>query len=164
VWAFVVRHFWTTVALLGAVGEWTLACWFRGIPASWSVHLLAVAILAATNRLAAEAFERERHEEPALHTAGGGVLAAGVIAAVGAAALGLTAAGWFAATTLIALPAQAGALESPAGAIFGPPFSLLASLSVAAARLVAAWGYTFGFRPLRMPRPGLARPAPAPRP
>src|SRR5262249_6192501 len=158
VWAFVVRHFWTTVALLGAVGEWTLACWFRGIPASWSVHLLAVAILAATNRLAAEAFERERHEEPALHTVGGVVLAAGVIAAVGAAALGLTAAGWFAATTLIALPAQAGALESPAGAIFGPPFSLLASLSVAAALRAAPWGCTCGVRQLRMTRLDVAMP------
>lgn len=154
----VFRHFWTTVALLGALGEWTLACWFFGTPGWWLVHPLAVAALAAMNRLAAEAFERERHAEPVLHTAGGVVLAAGVVTAVGAAALGVTAAGWFAATTLIALPAQAGALEPPAGAIFGPPFALLASLSVAAAMLVASWGYTFGFRQLRMTRLDVAMP------
>jgi uncharacterized protein len=153
----VFRHFWTTVALLGALGEWTLACWFWGMPASWIFHPFAVAILAGMNRLAAEAFERERHEEPALHTVGGVVLAAGVVAAVGAAALGLTAAGWFVGT-LVALPAQADALESPAGAIFGPPFSLLASLSVAAAMLVASWGYAFGFRQLRLTRLDVAMP------
>src|SRR4029077_4493873 len=91
----VFRHFWTTVALLGALGEWTLACWVLGAPGSWIVHPLAVAILTAANRLAAEAFERERHAGPLLHAGGGIVLATGVIAAVGAAALGVTAAAWF---------------------------------------------------------------------
>jgi predicted MPP superfamily phosphohydrolase len=148
----VFRHFWATVALLGALGEWTLACWFLGIPASWIVHPLGVAGLTVVNRLAAEAFERERHSAPVLHTAGGVVLALGVIAAVGAAALGVTAASWFVATTLIAFPAEAGALEPPAGAIFAPPFALLGSLSIAAAMLVATWGYTFGYRQLRVTR------------
>jgi predicted MPP superfamily phosphohydrolase len=148
----VFGHFWTTVALLGALGEWTLACWFLGMPVSWIVHPLGAAGLTVVNRLAAEAFERERHADPVLHTAGGVVLAMGVIAAVGAAALGVTAAGWFVATTLIAFPAEAGALESPAGAIFGPPFALLGSLSIGAAMLVATWGYTLGYRQLRVTR------------
>jgi predicted MPP superfamily phosphohydrolase len=148
----VFRHFWTTVALLGALGEWTLACWFLGMPGPWIVHPLAVAILTAANRLAAEAFERERHAEPLLHTAGGIVLATGVVAAVGAAALGATAAGWFVATTLVAFPAQAGAIEAPVGTIFGPPFGSLATLSVAVAMVMASWGYTLGYRQLRVTR------------
>lgn len=154
----VFRHFWTTVALLGALGEWTLACWFLGTPDSWIVHPLAVAILTAANRLAAEAFERERHAGPLLHAGGGIVLATGVIAAVGAAALGVTAAGWFVATTLIAFPAQAGAIEAPAGAIFGPPFDALATLSIAVAMAMASWGYTLGHRQLRVTRLDVATP------
>jgi hypothetical protein len=150
--SLVFRHFWTTVALLGALGEWTLACWFGHAPASWVAHLLALAGLTSANRLAAKAFEREPHAAPVLHTAGGLVLAAGVIAAVGAAALGVTAAGWLAVTTLVAFPAQAGALEPTAGALFGPPFEALAALSIGMATLAASWGYVFGYRRLRVTR------------
>jgi predicted MPP superfamily phosphohydrolase len=146
----IFRNFWTTVALGGAFGEWTLACWFLGAPASLAAHVLAIVSLSAVNRLAAEAYDRERHTAPVLHAVGGVALAAGVVAAAGAAALGVTAAGWFAVSTLTALPAQAGALEAPAGLRFGAPFEALAGLVVAVAMAVAAWGYTHGHRRLRI--------------
>ncbi len=145
-------NFWTTVALGGALGEWTLACWFLGAPAAWGSHVLAVALLAAMNRVAAIAYERERYTGPLLHAAGGVVLAVSVVAAIGAAALGVTATGWYAVSTLTALPAQAGALDAPAGVRFGEPFEALAGLAVAVATAVAAWGYTHGHRRLRITR------------
>lgn len=145
-------HFWTTVALAGAAGEWTLACWLLGAPAAWLVHVLGVGTLTAGNRLAAAAYERERHTGPTLHAAGGIALAVGVVAAVGAAALGATAAGWYAVSTLTAFPAQAGALEAPISVRFGAPFHALAGMTVVAAMAVAAWGYTHGHRRLRVVR------------
>jgi predicted MPP superfamily phosphohydrolase len=146
----IFRNFWTTVALGGALGEWTLACWLLGPPASWRVHALAIASLLALNRLAAAAYERERHTGPLLHAAGGAALAAGVVAAIGAAALGVTAAGWLAIGTLTAFPAQADALDVPVRLRFGEPFEALAGLVVAATMAVTAWGYTHGHRKLRV--------------
>ncbi len=146
----IFRNFWTTVALGGALGEWTLACWFLGPPASWLVHVLGIASLLAITRLAAVAYERERHTGPVLHIAGGVMLAAGLVAAVGAAALGVTAGGWFAVGALTAFPAQADALDMPVRLRFGEPFEALAGLVVAATMAAAAWGYTHGHRRLRV--------------
>ena len=148
----VFRNFWTTVALGGAIGEWTLACWFLGAPAAAAVHLLAVAALTGLNRLAATAYERERHADPLLHTVGGVTLAACLVAAIGALALGITAGGWFAVSTLAALPAQAGALEPATAHRFGEPFRALAALTIGTAMAVATWGYTHGHRRLRLTR------------
>jgi predicted MPP superfamily phosphohydrolase len=146
----IFRNFWTTIALGGALGEWILACWLLGVPESWTVHVGAVTGLTLLNRLAAGAYERERHTGPLRHGVGGVVLAACIVAAVGAAALGLTAAGWFAISTLTAFPAQARALEMPPGLRFGAPFDALAGLIAALAMAVATWGYTHGHRRLRV--------------
>jgi len=143
-------NFWTVVALGGALGEWTLACWFLGAPASWALHALAIVSLTAVNRLAAEAYDRERHTAPVLQAVGGVMLAAGFVAAAGAAALGVTAAGWYAVSTLTALPAQADALQAPVGVRFGAPFDALAGLVVLVTMAVATWGYTHGHRRLRV--------------
>jgi uncharacterized protein len=143
-------NFWTTVALGGALGEWTLACWFLGTPASWAAHAFAFTALFVVNRLAAKAYEREQHTGPVLHALGGVTLAAAIVSSVGAAALGVTAAGWFAMSTLTAFPAQAGALDVPAGLRFGAPFDALAGLVVGVAMAVATWGYTHGHRRLRV--------------
>lgn len=143
-------NFWTVVALGGALGEWTLACWFLGAPASSALHALAIVSLTAVNRLAAEAYDRERHTAPVLHAVGGVMLAAGFVAAAGAAALGVTAAGWYAVSTLTALPAQADALQAPVGVRFGAPFDALAGLVVLVTMAVATWGYTHGHRRLRV--------------
>jgi len=146
-------NFWTTVALGGASGEWTLACWLGGAPGSWAAHLAAILGLTLVNRLAAEAFDRERHSAPALHTAGGVVLAGGVVAAAGAGALAIAAVAWLVGgAALVALPARAGALDAQAVAWFGPPFAPLAGVAVTAAMAIAAWGYTHGHRRLRMTR------------
>jgi len=85
-------NFWTTVALGGAVGEWTLAFWLGLAGGPWPVHVAAILGLTLVNRLAAEGFDRERHSAPVLHDVGGIVLASGVIAAAGAGALGVAAA------------------------------------------------------------------------
>lgn len=156
-------NFWTTVALGGAVGEWTLACWL-GVPeGQWPVHVAAILGLTLVNRLAAEGFDRERHSAPVLHDVGGLVLASGVIAAAGAGALGVAAAAWLVAgAALGALPAQAGALDTQTATYFGPVFAPLAGVAVTIAMAVAAWGYTHGHRRLRttrvdVPLPGLSR-------
>jgi predicted MPP superfamily phosphohydrolase len=146
----IFRNFWTTIALGGAIGEWILVCWTFGPPASWAVHAGALAALLAMNRLGAEAYERERHTGPVLHTIGGLALAVAVVSSIGAVALGATAAGWYAMSTLTALPAQAGALIAPVGSPFGAPFDALAGLVVGVAMAVAAWGYTHGHRRLRV--------------
>jgi predicted MPP superfamily phosphohydrolase len=146
----IFRNFWTTVALSGAVGEWTLACWIFGPSVSWAGHAFALLVLFAVNRLAAAAYERERHTGPVLHTLGGVMLAVAIVSSIGAVALGATAAGWYAMSTLTALPAQAGALSAPVGPRFGAPFDALAGLVVAIAMAAAAWGYTHGHRRLRV--------------
>lgn len=148
----VFKNFWLSVALGGALGEWILACWFLGPPAAPAAHVLAVATLTALNRLAAAAYDRERHTGEALHVAGGVTLAACLVAAIGAAALGVTAGGWWAFSTLAALPAQAGALVPAAAATFDEPFRALAALAVTAAMAVTAWGYTHGHRRLHVTR------------
>jgi hypothetical protein len=154
-------NFWTTVALAGALGEWTLACWLGGAPGSWIAHLAALVGITLVNRVAAEAFDRERHSAPALHVAGGVVLAGGVVAAAGAGALGLVAGVWLiAGAALGALPAQAGALDAQTGTYFGPLFAPLAGVAVTMGMAIAAWGYTRGHRRLRttrldVPMPGL---------
>jgi len=148
-------NFWTTVALGGAVGEWTLACWLGAAGGPWPVHVAALLGLTLVNRLAAEGFDRERHSAPVLHDVGGIVLASGVVAAAGAGALGVAAAAWLVAgAALGALPAQAGALDAQAATYSG--------LAVTVAMAVAAWGYTHGHRRLRttridVPLPGLSR-------
>ena len=155
-------NFWTTVALGGAVGEWTLACWLGLAGGPWPVHVAAILGLTLVNRLAAEGFDRERHSAPVLHDVGGIVLASGVIAAAGAGALGVAAAAWLVAgAALGALPAQAGALDAQAASYFGPVFAPLAGVAVTVAMAVAAWGYTHGHRRVRtthidVPLPGLA--------
>jgi len=146
----IFRNFWLTIALGGAVGEWTLGCWFFGVPDSWAIHALGLIALVGCNRTAALAYERERHAAPVLHAAGSLVLATAVVAAVGAAALGVTAAGWFAVSTLTAFPAEAGALEVPVGLRFGPPFDALAAFAVAIGTAVTTWGYMHGHRRLRV--------------
>lgn len=143
-------NFWTTVALGGALGEWTLACWLLGIPASWVAHAFGFTALFALNRLAAEAYEREQHTGPMLHAIGGITLAAAVVSSVGAAALGVAAGGWLAMSTLTAFPAQAGALDAPVWLSFGAPFDALAGVVVAVAMAAATWGYTHGHRRLRI--------------
>jgi len=148
----VFKNFWLSVALGGALGEWILACWFLGAPASPAVHALAVATLTALNRLAATAYDRERHTGELLHVGGGVTLAAGLVAAIGAAALGIAAGGWWGFSMLAALPAQAGALVPTDGAQFHEPFRTLAGLAVVAAMAVAAWGYTHGHRRLHVTR------------
>jgi predicted MPP superfamily phosphohydrolase len=148
--SLIFRNFWTTIALGGAVGEWALACSLLGVPASWTVHVVALAGLTLVNRLAARAYERERHAGPLRHAIGGVVLAGCIVAAVGAAALGLAAAGWLAVGTLTAFPAQAGALDAPPRLWFGAPFGAMAGVIAALAMAVATWGYTHGHRRLRV--------------
>ena len=146
-------NFWTTVALGGALGEWTLACWLGGAGGPWPVHVAGILGLTLVNRLAAEGFDRERHTAPVLHAVGGVVLASGVVAAAGAGALGVAAVSWLVAgAALGALPAQAGALDAQAATYFGPVFAPLAGVAVALAMAVAAWGYTCGHRRLRTAR------------
>jgi len=143
-------NFWTTVALGGALGEWTLACWLGGAGGPWPLHAAAILVLTLVNRLAAEGFDRERHSAPVLHDVGGIVLASGVVAAAGAGALGVAAVAWLVAgAALGALPAQAGALDAQAATYFGPVFAPLAGAAVTVAMAVAAWGYTHGHRRLR---------------
>jgi predicted MPP superfamily phosphohydrolase len=148
----VFRNFWSTVALGGALGEWIIACWFLGPPASLAVHGLGVAALTLVNRLAAAAYDRERHTGELLHAAGGVTLAACFVAAVGAAALGVAAGGWWVLETIAALPAQAGALVPTAAARFDEPFRGLAAGAIGVAMAVAAWGYTHGHRRLHVTR------------
>ena len=146
----IFRKFWTTIALGGAVAEWTLACWLLGPPDSLVAHAAALLALFTLNRVAAAAYERERHAGPVLHAIGGLVLAVAIVSSVGAAMLGVTAAGWYAMSTLTAFPAQAGALSMPVGARFGPPFDAFAAALVTLAMGVAAWGYTHGHRQLHV--------------
>ncbi len=148
----VFGSFWLTVAVGGALGEWTLACWLLGPPAAPGAHALGLATLFVLNRLAGAAYERERHTAPALHAAGGLVLATALVAAIGALALGATAGAWVAAETLLAFPAQAGALDPAVARGFGEPFRALATLTIASAMAVTAWGYTHGYRRLRVTR------------
>jgi len=156
-------NFWTTVALGGAVGEWTLACWLGAAGGPWPLHVAAILGLTLVNRLAAEGFDRERHSAPVLHDVGGIVLASGAVAAAGAGALGVAAVAWLVAgAALGALPAQAGALDAHAATYFGPVFAPLAGVAVTVAMAVAAWGYTHGHRRLHttridVPLPGLSR-------
>jgi len=148
----VFRNFWFAVALLGALGEWTVVCWFLGPPAAFALHALGIATLTLVNRLAAEAYDRERHAGPLLHAVGGVTLAAGFVGAIGAAALAVLAGAWRGLEEITALPAQAGAHMPAASTGFDEPFRALASLVVVAAMALAAWGFTHGHRQLRVTR------------
>ena len=156
-----MSRFWTTLALLAALGEWTLWCWWRGETPSWAVHLAALGALFALNRAACEAFEVEAHEATHRHAVGRTLLAAGFTAAIGAGTLAVTAGAWVAVQVLGAFPAEAGAFGGSAAAWFGSGFDLLAGVTVSAAMSVALHGYVHGHRrlvvtQLEVPVAGLA--------
>ena len=116
------------------------------------MHGFGLATLTLVNRLAAEAYDRERYAGPLLHTAGGVTLAAGFVGAIGAAALAVTTGAWRALGEITALPAQAGPHMPAAATSFDEPFRALASLAVVAAMALGAWGFTHGHRRLRVTR------------
>lgn len=148
----VFSRFWTSLAVLAAVGEWTLWCWWRGVPAAWPWHLVALGALFALNRSACVAFEVEQHHAPHRHLLGRTLLAVGLTAAIGAVTLGATALVWAAVDALIAFPAQAGLLHERATRLFGSGFDLVAGASVATAMGVALHGYVRGHRRLVVTR------------
>lgn len=144
-----LRRFWWTMALAGALGEWTLACAVFGAPApGW--HLVAFVALTLLNRAAAEGYEREAPARHLPKLASQGVLATAFLGAVGTGTLALLAVGWIVVDRLVAFPADAGQLAGAASAFLGPGFAAVAWPTVGLVMLVTTWGYVAGHRRLRV--------------
>lgn len=145
-----LRRFWWTIALAGALGEWVLVCAVFGAPPSPLLHVVAVLALTLLNRAAAEGYEREAPDGHLPKRVAQAVLAAGFVSAAGALTLVVAAVGWIAADRLVALPADASQVLGPAASLLGPGFAAVAWPSVALVMLVASWGYLVGHRRLRV--------------
>ncbi len=145
-------RFWTTLALQTTIAEWILWCWWMGPPQRVWVHFVTLTALFAANRVACEAFEQERHRAPLQHWVGGTVLAVGTVMTASAVALTVMAAGWSLVDMLVALPAQAGAIETPSGGHLGPGFRLVAMPAIVITTVAMAYGYVFGHRQLTVTR------------
>ncbi|MCW5891425.1 MAG: metallophosphoesterase [bacterium] len=145
-----LRRFWWTIALAGALGEWTLVCALVDPPLAPLWHVVAVVLLTLLNRAAAEGYEREAPDGHLPKRAAQAVLATGFVSAAGALTLGAAAMGWMVVDRLGALPADAGQLAAAAAPFLGPGFAAVAWPSVALVMLVATWGYVAGHRRLRV--------------
>jgi uncharacterized protein len=145
---FIFRFFFDGLALGGALAEWAIACWLLRVSAPASLHVMAVAMLAILNRVAAHRLEREpatgvlagRTGHVVLATAFGGLACAG--------ALAVTTGGWLA-FSLVSFRAEASML-SAAGveAMFGDQFRAVCSLVVGLSAVAVAHGYARGYRRL----------------
>ena len=146
--SLVLGSFWTTVALLTALGEWTLACWALGSAPSPAAHVVGVCALFALNRAACGWYEHEPHRAPRRNALGRGVLIVGVLCVAATAALaaslllrvGLGALGGF--------PAEAGALGVVTPGAAGVDLLALASMTVAVGLVLH--GYLRGWRALEV--------------
>jgi predicted MPP superfamily phosphohydrolase len=158
----VFRHFFTVLALGGALAEWGIACWLLGVRAPVPVHALVVALLAVANRIAARRLEREPATGLLAGQTGHVILATAFGALICAAALAVTAGAWLAAGALGAFRAEAGVLASAGvDALFGGAFRGVAYLVVASTTLAVTYGYARGYRrlvvtPLTVPLAGLS--------
>jgi predicted MPP superfamily phosphohydrolase len=149
---FLFFRYWAVFSISAAVGEWTLWCWFAGPPARPILHVIALALLAATNRLAALAYEREDARGPVRHRLGGTILAAGLVSCGGAAGVVI-------ATLVGLLVVRAGGLSAeaesfPLGAdpTRGSVVDLLATLGMLGGMGLVIDGYLRGHRRLEITR------------
>jgi predicted MPP superfamily phosphohydrolase len=145
-----LKRFWWTIALAGAVGEWTLVCAALGAPSWPGWHLVALVVLTLLNRAAAEGYEREAPDGDLVKRAAQLVLASGFVCAAGALTLVVAAVGWVAVDRLVAFPADAGQLADATMSSLGPGFAAVAWPGVGLVMLVATWGYVAGHRRLRV--------------
>jgi predicted MPP superfamily phosphohydrolase len=150
---FIFRQFFNGLALGGALAEWGIACWLLNLRAPTAVHVLVVALLALTNRLAARHLEREPATGVLTGRAGHVVLATAFGAIVSAAALAVTAVAWLAAGVLGAFRAEAGMVASlGVDTLFGGEFRALSYLVLTGAALAVTHGYARGYRRLAVTR------------
>jgi len=142
----VFRSFWTTFALGGACGGWSVWWWLRTSSPGVVVDVAVFVALFLLNRLGAELAEREVLVGWLPARLGGGLMAAGVAAAAGTGALLVAAAGWVALAVAGAIPAEAGML---AGALeLSPAFRPLGTAAMGLGIGLTAYGYFFGYRRL----------------
>ena len=144
-------HYWECISLAAATGEWTLACWAFGMPASPVVHLLALALLFLTNRLAAYGYETEDVAAPVRHRLGGVVLAAGIASTGGVTGLVLGIVAW-SFVVLVGGPVEAGTLAPVAHAWLRPEVATAGWIGMLAGIGFVAQGYLRGYRRLEVTR------------
>jgi hypothetical protein len=154
----VFPYYWEVLALAGATGEWTLACWTWGRPASLVTHAGALIGLFAVNRLAAVAYEREEPTGPIRHHTGGFMLAGGFAAAGATAGLVVATLAWACVVRAGGLSAQAGTIGLPSFEWIGPEFRAVGWLGIAAGFGLVVDGYVRGHRRLEITRIAVALP------
>jgi len=154
----VFRNFWSFIALVAALSEWLLWCWFAEPRATPATHVAAVVLLLGFNRLAAVALEHEKHRRPVARALGMGALGLGFGSFVVAGSVVALALAWSVVGGLVAWPAAAvGA--APALPLADPGFRLLGSLGAAASAGTVLYGYWRGHRALEIERRTLVLPA-----
>jgi hypothetical protein len=147
---FVFRHFFDVLAVLGALSEWGLACWFLGPPPA-VLHVVVPPLLAVLNRLAARRLERDPATGFLLGPAGQVVCASAFAAVAAAGVLGVLASGWAVVWLLGALSAEAGVVvDAVVDPVSGTTFRALGSAAVGSVVLAVAYGYVRGHRRLRV--------------
>jgi predicted MPP superfamily phosphohydrolase len=146
--SLVLGSFWTTVALLTALAEWTLACSAFGAPAATGLNVAAVLALFALNRAACWWYEHEAHHAPGRNAVGWGVLVVGAACVAATGALAATVALRVGLATLGGFPAEAGALGVVASRPSGVDLLALASMTVAVGFVLH--GYLRGWRALEV--------------
>jgi predicted MPP superfamily phosphohydrolase len=150
---FIFRHFFNGLALGGALAEWGIVCWLLDLRAPGPVHVLVVALLALTNRLAARRLEREPATGLLAGRAGHVVLATAFGALMSAGAVAVTAAAWLVAGALGAFRAEAGMVAGlGVDALFGGAFRGVSYVVLAGTALAVTWGYVRGYRQLAVTR------------
>jgi predicted MPP superfamily phosphohydrolase len=143
---YIFPYAWEVVALAGALGTWLVGCWTWGAPANPAVHLVAVAALWGTLRLAADGYELEDSQAPIRHRTGGLLLASGFVAAGGVAGLVLAGIAWVLVVRAGGLAAQAGTAGGVATTWLGGEFRVVGWLGVLAGMGLVLDGYLLGHR------------------
>jgi hypothetical protein len=149
---FVFRHFFTGMAIGGALAEWLVVCWFiRRPPVLF--HVIVPIALAVVNRLAARRLQREPATGLFAGRGGAVVLATAFTAMVSVGVLTTMGGAWAALRLLGAFSAEAGV---PAGSgidhFFGGGFYLLGTLAIGATAVAMVDGYVRGYRRLVVTR------------
>src|SRR5262249_61023159 len=106
---FIFPHFSTTLALVAAIGEWGVWCWFRGAPPAPLTHGLVFLGLLALNRVAAEGCRYETTARTVFARAGAVLVGVGFITAGGTSALAVAAGMWAVLGWILDQPTPAGA-------------------------------------------------------
>lgn len=141
-------HYWECISLAAAAGEWALACWAFGPPASLLGHAAVLVGSFLVNRLAAVGYETEDVVAPVRHRAGGLVLAAGITSTGGVLGLVLALVAWTCVVRAGGLAAQAGTLALSPREWLGPEGTVAGWLGIVAGIGFVAQGYVRGYRRL----------------